>query len=172
LDQPQQFTRDAAIRGGAASAIDAGRGALLGNSGMQSDRPVADASAGPALMLDAGPPRPPPPTCVTRAFAQRCGDPSCHGAGSTKLDLVSPGVRARLLDRPSLPDLPCAGGVYIATDGAPSLMLDKLREAPSCGAPMPPSGVLKKHERDCLTQWLHSLGATDVDASELDAGAP
>jgi hypothetical protein len=134
--------------------------------------PVPDASAGTAAMPDAGPPPPPPPpTCVTHIFAQRCGAADCHGAGSTKLDLVSPGVRARLLDRSSLPDLPCAGGVYIATDGASSLMLDKLRDAPSCGAPMPPSDTLKKNERKCLTQWLHALGAADIDESELDAGA-
>lgn len=183
LDQPQRFTYDASLRGGVTSAIDAGPAgapnsagaapAGSGSGGNASQAPAIDAAVATPSMVDAGPPPPPPPpTCVTRVFEQRCGDAACHGAGSSKLDLISDGVRERLIDRASLPDLPCMGGVYIATDGSPSLLLDKLQATPSCGARMPPTVVLRKREIACVEKWVYSLGASKLDASELDAGTP
>jgi hypothetical protein len=186
LDHPKQFQRDASISGGAAAPSQsmsgsdpglqsAGSGGSSGPSGtgMQMTPPangggksVMDAAVDSGVIMDAGPPG--PPVCVAHVFSVRCAGSGCHGAGSKQLDLVSPGVISRLVDKPSLPSLPCAGGVYIATDGgAPSLLLEKLDDAPACGKPMPPSGMLHKKDADCLTEWVISLGA-----SESDAGTP
>ena len=111
---------------------------------------------------------PPPPACVVDVLAGRCAGLECHGPGALEVDLISPGVIARLVNRPSSPNLLCAGRTYIATDGSPSLLLDKLRSAPPCGSRMPLKGNLGAQQVDCLVDWVASRQVPP----DLDAGAP
>ena len=109
----------------------------------------------------------PPPACVVDLFVSRWSGLECHGPGAPEVDLISPGVATRLVDRPSSPSLLCAGRTYVATDGSPSLLLDKLRDTPPCGSPMPLRGNIGAQHVDCLVQWVASLQQL---SSDFDAG--
>jgi hypothetical protein len=111
---------------------------------------------------------PPPPACVVDVLTNRCSGLECHGPGTAEVDLISPGVAARLVDQPSSPNLLCAGRTLVATDGSPSLLLDKLRDATPCGSRMPTKGNLGAQSTDCLVAWVASLQRP----SDFDAGAP
>jgi hypothetical protein len=157
------------LGGGARGVIDASltsRDASTPIPGATTGRDAAVVRDATVVSPEASTPPPPADTtaCVANIFSQKCGGVDCHGAGSKQLDLVSPGVRARLLSQPSLGGLPCAGRVYIATDGSPSLLLEKLDRAPVCGMPMPPSSALSKPASRCLTDWVLSLGGSEFDA--------
>lgn len=103
-----------------------------------------------------------PPQCVTDLFDEKCGDVGCHAAGESQVDLVSPGVAGRLIDRMSASELECAGRTLVATDGSESLLLDKISENVPCGYPMPLSGeALTDAESMCLVQWVADLSAED-----------
>lgn len=109
----------------------------------------------------------PPPACVTDFFENSCDSPVCHGAASSVLDLVSPGVASRLIDRPASAEAACAGGTLVSTDGSSSLLLEKLT-TPTCGEKMPFGGAAAQPaEIDCVRDWIESLGAGAAD----DGGA-
>lgn len=112
---------------------------------------------------------PAPPACVVSVFESRCAGLECHGPGAPEVDLISPGVSARLVDQPSSPSLFCANRTFVATDGSSSLLLDKLRDAPPCGSRMPLKGNLGAQQVECLVQWVASLQQLPADA---DAGTP
>jgi hypothetical protein len=105
---------------------------------------------------------------VVNVFESRCAGLECHGPGAPEVDLISPGVVARLVERPSASTLLCAGRVYVATDGSSNLLLDKLRDDPPCGSRMPLRGNLGAQHVDCLVQWVASLQELPAD---LDARA-
>jgi hypothetical protein len=114
------------------------------------------------------------PTMVLQStdMMKGCGnDAACHGATlkESGLDLVSPGVVARLLGK--MPDpttsLSCMSSTmqYLIpnTNPAQGLMIDKLNSSPSCGSPMPfPLGNLPAQQRTCLMDW-----ATAVTTGEI-----
>jgi hypothetical protein len=129
---------------------------------------LAPGSAGSASPVTPIPTWPPPaPACVTDVLASRCAGLECHGPGAPEVDLISPGVAARLVDQPSSSTLLCAGRTYLATDGSPSLLLDKLKATPPCGSPMPLKGNLGSQHVACLVDWVASLQRP----SDFDAGA-
>jgi mono/diheme cytochrome c family protein len=109
--------------------------------------PLADAMpAAPAC---------PPGTDTAQIFKTSCG--GCHGAGSPakNLDLVSPGLAARLINKPAecnnRPLLSTTGGS--APDG---VLLEKLAGPVSdCGVQMPPTGIpaLSATDMACVTEW-------------------
>jgi len=92
----------------------------------------------------------------------QCAQAGCHGvnAPSSGLDLFSPGVVSRLLDKK--PDAvasqscPTSTMAYLISGSNPAmgLMLDKLKAMPSCGLPMPyPLGGLGATDAQCLQEW-------------------
>jgi hypothetical protein len=125
--------------------------------------PVADAGAPAPAPAPAPTPDPatsvcPPGVEALGLLAQRCG--GCHGAGKPAkgLDLVTPGLAARVvgvkstcMDRPLLQDgMPVTG-----------MLLDKV-EGPvaGCGAQMPfGAPPLSASERACLAEWSERVVA-------------
>ena len=101
------------------------------------------------------------PSCATAIFAAKCASIACHGAGAAQVDLVSPGVAARVIDQPSAENGLCKGRTLVATDGSASLLADKLLDAPPCGAKMPAVGSLTMDEQTCLSGWLDTVGAKE-----------
>jgi hypothetical protein len=98
---------------------------------------------------------------------QGCGsNAACHGATAKEsgLDLVSAGVVARLLDKAPDPAMsvscPNSTMPYLIsnTNPAQGLMIDKLSNPPTCGAPMPyPAGGLSSTQKTCLLQWATAV---------------
>lgn len=134
---------------------------LLGDGGVFGP---ADASGiGPgtsdAGTPDAGGPAPVAvPVCVSNVFSMHCGTAACHGDGATQVDLVSPGVAARLVGQQAGAAGMCAGRVFVSADGSESLLLDKLSDAPPCGSKMPLVGAaLADAELKCVMDWVASL---------------
>ncbi|HEY7372209.1 MAG TPA: hypothetical protein VIF57_08635 [Polyangia bacterium] len=109
------------------------------------------------------------PTMVLASpdMAKGCGsEAACHGANAMEsgLDLVSPGVIGRLLDKTptAASSVSCGASTmpYLisGTDPAMGLMIDKLNSAPSCGSPMPfPVGNLPATQRTCLLEWARAV---------------
>lgn len=97
---------------------------------------------------------------VTRIFTDVCA--RCHGTEVREagLDLVSPGLKGRLLGvRSVTPE--CAGRPRVDdAGGSYHLLLDKLRPLPGCGARMPKDGpYLSLDETDCLERWVLDVAA-------------
>ncbi|HMF40336.1 MAG TPA: hypothetical protein VKQ32_06570 [Polyangia bacterium] len=96
-----------------------------------------------------------------------CGsDNGCHGAvlHESGLDLVSPGVIARLLDKAPDPttSISCMGSTmpYLIPNSNPAsgLLIDKLKSSPSCGVAQPyPLGNLPADQKSCLLQWATAV---------------
>jgi hypothetical protein len=94
----------------------------------------------------------------TNVFQPKCG--ACHGAVKilSKLDLVSPGVAARVLGAmtDSTSTGQCQGRVLMAPgDPLGSLFVDKVaNEKPACGARMPVGAVaVEQGVIDCVKRW-------------------
>ena len=97
------------------------------------------------------------PSCVTSIFKKPCGSSGCHDSSSAVLDLISPNVASRLVNKPSSNTQLCKGRTLISTSGD-SLLIDKISDDPPCGSPMPLSGTpLTDDQRTCLTDWVSSL---------------
>jgi hypothetical protein len=99
-----------------------------------------------------------PPGYVEQLFADKCGG-MCH-AGTTPeagLDLVSPGVEARLIGETSQTEF-CDGRSLVvpeATTSLEHLLVDKLSETPSCGARMPfGREALSANQIECVRRWV------------------
>ncbi|HEX2678507.1 MAG TPA: hypothetical protein VHM19_17765 [Polyangiales bacterium] len=95
----------------------------------------------------------PPPSCVTDLFENSCGSAACHGPGTKLVDLTSPGVEKRLINRSSSKDSVCSGRTYIATNGEQSLLLQKLT-TPPCGQQMPYGGMATAEDVACVRDWI------------------
>jgi hypothetical protein len=112
---------------------------------------------GPGPAMDASTPMPTaPPACVTALFQKSCGLTGCHSANAAQVDLVSPGVAARLIGKKSTSD-DCMNRPFIATDGSASLLIEKLRSPAPCGSTMPIGAPLTTAETMCLTQWVGTV---------------
>lgn len=97
-------------------------------------------------------------------FARSCAQQGCHSAvePAAALDLVSPGVEARLV---GVASATCDAQIRVVP-GHPeqSFLFDKVSsKTPSCGTPMPPAG-LGAEEQACIEQWIASLPASSADA--------
>jgi hypothetical protein len=107
------------------------------------------------------------PACVLTLFQNTCGLSGCHAKGTTaQTDLASDGVADRLLDQPAKNAM-CKGRTLVATDGSPSLLVEKLSGNPPCGAAMPLGGALSAKDKQCVFDWVASVGG-----SVPDAGSP
>jgi hypothetical protein len=117
----------------------------------------------PSPPPDAGPAFPNAALCDTPDYVPsmilrpRCG--MCHNTRPmvpTDMDLISPGVRSRLSNRPART---CYGKTLVIDQ--PTLagyLIDKLTDAPGiCGTRMPAVGpALRPEEIDCVKTWLRS----------------
>jgi len=148
------------VPGGAGAA---GAGLQTTDAGGEPSVAPPQADAGLADPVDAGPPPIPVPPCVASIFEGRCAGSGCHDPGAPQVDLVSSGVVERLLERTASPQLYCAGRIYVTTDGSPSLLLEKLSDAPPCGSRMPLTGNLGNQHVRCLEDWVRSLQRIDAD---------
>jgi hypothetical protein len=87
-------------------------------------------------------------------FKQKCG--GCHGATSpTKnLDLVSSGLGARMVNKPSTCNSrPLLTGT-LSSGKASGHLLDKLLgDVMGCGVRMPPAATLSATELACVNEW-------------------
>ncbi len=109
----------------------------------------------------------------TDVFLPRCGSASCHKTASTStgsIDLVSPGIAARLVGKPSAD---CSGQILIQpTLPAAGFLLDKLTKSmPQCGARMPfLKSALPPNEIECVKQWMTAavMASGGADAGALD----
>jgi hypothetical protein len=104
---------------------------------------------------------PAPCDAFTTIFAgQRCSAAGCHGAGQPQgIDLQSPGVSARLLDKTST-SATCGtvATPYLLPNSNPAagLFVEKLHPNPSCGLIMPFAGFggeLTADELACIMDW-------------------
>jgi hypothetical protein len=110
---------------------------------------------------DAGPSAPPPtPVCATateitdKILTPKCG--SCHGksAPAAGLDLVTTGIKMRLMN---VPARACGGKQLVtATDVVSGHFFDKLiGGVPNCGSQMPfGAPPLSAAEIKCLKDWI------------------
>jgi hypothetical protein len=106
------------------------------------------------------------PACVVQAFQSTCGTAACHAAGAQQVDLISNGVAGRLLDQPAK-NAKCKGRTLVATDGSASLLVQKLSGTPPCGEAMPEGKTIAAKDKQCLFDWVVSVGG-----SVPDAGSP
>lgn len=102
-------------------------------------------------------------------LAESCGTLGCHDAtplAQAGLDLVSPGVEARVVDVNSIAADCAAKILVVAGDPDTSYLLDKVIVAAGiCGTPMPVGGTLPSDEVEVLRQWI-------IDLGEPGSGAP
>jgi hypothetical protein len=96
------------------------------------------------------------PECVTSLFKMRCNSAACHGEGASRIDLVSSGIEDRVLDKPSTSEF-CKDRMYVATDGSPSLLLEKFQAKPPCGVRMPIGDPLPESDVKCVSDWVKAV---------------
>jgi len=84
-----------------------------------------------------------------RIFRPRCG--SCHGAAAP--DLTSPGLWARLVDRPGRSVGNCGTRSYIVGSAPTTGFLYERLRGDTCGPRMPPDGALSAADLECITSW-------------------
>jgi hypothetical protein len=129
---------------------------LVGDGGASVDAASGDAAVGaPDAAADAGAAS--VPACIIDTFATACATAACHGPGAPQVELVSPGVTARVLDQPSSAGGLCAGRVLVASDGSESLLVGKLSDTPPCGSKMPLVGTITAAQSQCVSDWVDSL---------------
>jgi hypothetical protein len=94
-------------------------------------------------------------------LAESCGTVGCHSDGAQPaagLDLLSPGVEARVVDVDAT-GVTCGNDVLVvAGDPDGSHMLDKVLGI--CGLQMPPVTPLPPDEVEVLRDWIDDLGSS------------
>lgn len=101
-----------------------------------------------------------PPGFVEQLFQEKCAG-ECHAGAEPEasLDLVSPGAAQRLVGAASVQET-CAGLMIVDPGGEGSLLVDKLRDAPPCGARMPfGQTALDDAEIECVRRWVDEVVA-------------
>ena len=97
-----------------------------------------------------------PPACVQTVFKDKCAMAACHAANTMQTDLASPGVEDRLIGKKPTQGV-CASKVLITTDGSSSLLLEKLKDSPSCGTKMPLGSSLSASDLTCFMDWVNAV---------------
>jgi hypothetical protein len=91
---------------------------------------------------------------VTRIFVPSCGGTGCHSATAPQqdLDLVSPGVAARVV---GVPAKACLQTLADPANPEQSLLYQKLAIKPPCGAQMPLARpALSNADVACVLGWI------------------
>jgi hypothetical protein len=105
------------------------------------------------------------PDVPTMILATRCGTGGCHDAASkaASLDLVSPDVGSRLLNRSAV------GGPGLLIDAANpdgSVLVRKLTPTPPFLAQQPPGAPLDAATIDCIRRWVRTVIVVDGGTSD------
>jgi len=143
LEHKERFLVDAGNAGNAS-------GGHSGTTGGDDAAPPAEAGSDAGMESDAGP-------CgdvVERIFVPSCGGTGCHGATGPQqdLDLVSPGVAARVV---GVPGIGCSSTLADPANPESSLIYQKLSPTPPCGSPMPLARpALSDEEAACVLAWI------------------
>ena len=88
-------------------------------------------------------------------FRQTCATSGCHVSGidaAAGLDLASPGVASRLVNKPSS----CNGKLFLSGPEEGYLLEKVTQETPTCGTRMPATGSLTDEELRCIRLWAES----------------
>ena len=118
---------------------------------------------------------PPATTCkpdlesIQQIFQRSCAQQGCHAAAepAAALDLVSPGLEARLV---GVPAASCDGTRVVPGDPEQSFLYHKLvAEMPACGLRMPLAGALPAEELACIEQWIAALPSAPPPDAGPDA---
>ena len=128
--------------------------AVAGAPGSGGGDSAARAGADAGSDADAGPDNGPCGDVVTRIFIPSCGGTGCHGANGPQqdLDLVSPGVAARVV---GVPGTGCVSILADPTNPEASLIYQKLSPTPPCGSPMPLARpALSDDDAACVLAWI------------------
>ena len=91
---------------------------------------------------------------VARIFVPSCGGTGCHSAMAPQqdLDLVSPGVAARVV---GVPAKACLQKLADPANPEQSLLYQKLAIKPPCGAQMPLARpALSSADAACVLEWI------------------
>jgi hypothetical protein len=140
LKDPERF--DFLVNGGSGgSAQDAGVSGRSGGGG----------SAGASTSSRT------PPACVQTLLKNKCALAGCHATNTPQMDFASPGVEDRLIGKSPSSGV-CQDKILITTDGSPSLLTQKLMDAPPCGTKMPLGGMLPASDVSCVTDWVNAVG--------------
>lgn len=110
----------------------------------------------------------------TKLLPQKCAGSGCHSPGTgtdapaNDLDLVSPGVEARVN---GIAAQGCGGQtLVVGGDADKSFLFRKVADAkPACGGRMPLGVGLTSAEQACVRGWIASLPAKTADA-DVDTG--
>ncbi|MEP7119645.1 MAG: hypothetical protein ABJE95_02000 [Byssovorax sp.] len=103
-------------------------------------------------------------------LAAKCGGSGCHGTMSPQngLDLESPGVAARVVDKPAKL---CPGILADPSDPASSIIYTKLLATNVCSAQMPLARPpLSQKEIDCVKAWIGKQGSGTSSGASTGAG--
>ncbi len=132
----------------AANAGAAGKSGSAGSTGVAGSTPAeAGRDAGTGPCADA----------FERIIVPSCGDSGCHGTIATQqdLDLVSPGVAARVV---GVPGTACPVTLADPQNPEASLIYQKLIAPPPCGAQMPLARpALSSDDVACVRAWIAGL---------------
>lgn len=97
------------------------------------------------------------PGYVEQLFQASCsGGGACHDGSEPEagLDLVTPGVATRMLGVASVQET-CDGAPLVDPAGGEHLLLQKLEDAPPCGARMPfGEAKLSGADLECVRRWI------------------
>jgi hypothetical protein len=108
----------------------------------------------------------------TKIVLPKCA--TCHGAMNPRagLDLVSAGVKDRLLARMAMNPM-CNGRALVVADPTPTgVLFDKLTGA-ACGNQMPFMGMpLSAAEVQCMRDWIKPAGAPTPPVSTAECSTP
>lgn len=143
LDDKERFLVDAGSAGKTGTAGNGSGGGAVSEAG-------SDAGADP----DAGPNLGACGDVVQRIFVPSCGGTGCHGSTGAQqdLDLVSPGVAARVV---GVPGIGCSATLADPANPEASLIYQKLSPTPPCGSPMPLARpALSDEDVACVRAWI------------------
>lgn len=108
---------------------------------------------------------------AVRLLADSCGGAGCHGGDnpSTGLDLESPGVRARLVDQPSIT---CTQPLVDPGNPDNSAIYTKLTDPPPCGSRMPfARPEMYPEDKEILRAWIAGLNGSSCSSGTGGSGA-
>lgn len=144
LEDKERFlaAANAGAAGKAGSAGSAGSTGVAGSTPAEAGR---DAGTGPCA------------DAFERIIVPSCGDSGCHGSIATQqdLDLVSPGVAARVI---GVPGTSCPVTLADPLNPEASLIYQKLLAPVPCGMQMPLARpALSTEDTACVLAWIASL---------------
>jgi hypothetical protein len=158
LANPEDFADRTELPTTGGSGSDVGGSGAVGNAGSSSSAGTGNATGTPDCVLT-----------IFKATTGSCAGSVCHDQGVNSaggLDLASPNVASRLVDKPALhsdvgPNDVCPTGDKLidTSNRSASWLLSKLSTSTvgTCGARMPETGNLSAIQLSCLQNWVNNV---------------